>query len=215
MAAFKTAVVAMSLFAVGAAHAASVDVSFTRISSNASVNVESQFLATATTVAGDTSVVDFIIRNNVGVASSISEIYFDNGAVSSLFSTGSIVEQVGTNFVFGSASPPDLPGGDSLTHPFNVTVSFLADAKGNPNIGVNTATDLVRIRFALLGGVMFDDVADALADGSLRIGFHVRSIGEDEDSDAFVSTSIVPLPGPGALGTAGLLAALGVRRRRG
>ncbi len=74
MATLNTAVVAMGLFAAGAAHAASVDVSFTRITSNASVNVESQFVATATTVAGDSSVIDFIIRNNVGVASSISEI---------------------------------------------------------------------------------------------------------------------------------------------
>ena len=119
--------------------------------------------------------------------------------------------------MFGSATPPNLPGGNSLTDSFQVTSSFLADAQGNPNKGVNAASDLVRIRFALLGGIVFDDVADGLADGSLRLGFHVRSIGEDEDSDSFVSnggTPIVPLPGPGALGAAGLLAAFGVRGRR-
>lgn len=196
--------------------ASSVDISYTRITSNSSVNVESQFLTTMSTVIGDSSVIDFIFSNNVGIASSISEIYFDNGTASSLFDSGAITEQIGTSFLFGSANPGDLPGGNALSEPFNVTLSFLADAQGNPSNGVSTSSDLLRIRLTLLSGITFGDVQAALGSGDLRLGFHVRSIGSDGNSDAFVGDppSIVPLPTPALLGAGGLLACLSPRRRR-
>lgn len=206
-----------------AAIADSVNISFTRITSNSSQNVESQFAVTATEVSGNSSVVDFIFRNDVGIASSISEIYFDNGSSSSLFSSGSIVEQIGTQFSYGSASPGDLPGGNSMADTFDVTPGFLADAQGNPNKGLNGAGELVRFRFTYLGGVTFADVVSALGSDALRIGFHVRAIGEDGESDSFVSTMMppgggggpmVPVPSPALLGAAGLGAVAGVRRRR-
>lgn len=198
------------------ASAASVDVSFSRITSNSGDNVEAQFLTTVSTVAGDSTVLDFIFRNAVGVASSISEIYFDNGLVSTLFASGSIVQQVGTAFVYGSGSPGNLPGGNSLVDSFTVTPGILADAQGNPNVGINSASDLLRIRMALLAGVTFGSVSDALASGDLRIGMHVRAIGTGGQSDSFVTIPpppMVPLPSGAAMGFAGLIA-LSARRRR-
>ncbi|RMH23920.1 MAG: hypothetical protein D6693_10500 [Planctomycetota bacterium] len=212
---FQTLSVIAALAGAGAARAASVDVSYTRITSNSGQNVESQFITTVTEVAGDPTVIDFIFRNNVGIASSISEVYFDNGATSSLFSGGAIAQQVGASFVFGSASPPDLPGGNSLADPFDVTPGFLADAQGNPSVGLNTASDLLRIRMTLLAGVTFGDVESALGTGALRLGMHVRAIGDDGESDSFVNgpPPIVPLPGGGAMGLAALTI-LASRRRR-
>jgi hypothetical protein len=198
--------------------AGSVDISYSRITSNSSENVESQFVTTMSTVLGDSSVIDFIFSNNVGIASSISEVYFDNGASSSLFGSGFIAEQIGTNFNFGSANPGNLPGGNSMTEPFNVTLSFLADAQGNPTKGVSESGDLLRIRMSLLSGITFGDVESALESGDLRLGFHVRAIGADGNSDSFVSGGgqppIVPLPPPALLGAGGLLACLSPRRRR-
>ena len=220
MNAYRSIACAIGLAAIsGVASADSVDISFTRITSNSSQNVESQFAVTATEVSGNSAVVDFIFRNNIGIQSSISEIYFDNGSTSSLFASGSIVEQVGTQFNYGSASPGDLPGGNSMVDTFDVTSGFLADAQGNPNKGLNGADELVRFRFTFLGGMAFSDVVSALESDSLRIGFHVRSIGDDGNSDSFVSYmpengAMVPLPSPMLLGAAGVGLVAGVRRRR-
>jgi len=68
----------------------------------------------------------------------------------------------------------------------------------------------------LIPGMAFGDVIAALEDGALRIGMHVRSIGVDEESDAFVNGPpgvVIPTPTAGAWGLAGL-ALIGARRRR-
>ncbi len=218
----KTILTTMAVAAAfnSAAFADSVDISFSRITSNSSQNVESQFKVTMMEVAGDSSVVEFVFRNNVGVASSISEIYFDNGSSSPLFTSGSIVEQIGTQFNYGSGSPGNLPGGNSMTESFDVTPGFLADAQGNPSKGLNDNDELVRFRFSLQNAVSYSDVLASLSTTALRIGFHVRAIGEDGNSDSFVNRTpteggpMVPLPSPMLLGAAGLGALAGVRRRR-
>lgn len=201
------------------AMAASVDISFSRITNNADQNIASQLVVTAKTVDGNSSVVDFVFKNLVGINSSVREIYFDNGATSSLFSAGSIAEQVGTAFVYGASSPPNLPGGSSMAETFSVTPGFLADAQGHPSKGINTSADMLRFRLTLLGGVDFNDVLAALASGDLRIGMHVGSIGAKEDSDSFVNDPIpamtpMPMPTPALLGAAGLSALAMTRRRR-
>lgn len=193
-----------------------VDVGFSRITSNANENVEGQFNLRIETVVGDTSVVDFTFTNNVGIASSISEIYIDNGSpTGEVLDSGSIFAQSGTNFVWNSATPPDLPGGNSLGDPFDVTPGLLGDAQGNPSNGIDAFGEFLTVRISFQAGKAFADILDGLLDGSLRVGLHVRAIGSEEESDSFVNDPplIVPMPTTAALASLGLLG-MGVRRRR-
>lgn len=194
----------------------SVAISFMRITSNAAENVELQFVSVLSTVTGQPGMVDFTFTNNVGTASSISEIYFDTSDSPSEFASGAILLEIGTNFSFGGANPSNLPGGNTLTTPFNATELFSSGAVGNPVNGINTSSDSLTIRFTLSGSLMFADIVDAIESGALRIGLHVRSIGANEESDGFVNMPpvVVPLPSASMLGFAGLGVLVGRRPRR-
>ncbi|NWG13780.1 MAG: PEP-CTERM sorting domain-containing protein [Acidobacteria bacterium] len=131
----------------------------------------------------------FAYTNAVGIASSISEIYIDDGTVVSF---DRIINNLGgyTLFTGPGAHPGNLPGGQGLTPPFVATQIFSADAQGNPIVGVDSAADIVGVVYTVNGGL--DGLEAALADGSLRVGLHLRSIGSEGDSDSFVDT--VPEP---------------------
>lgn len=213
---FLRAAIASPCIAIGASsQAASVDISFTRLTANAAENVASQLNATLSTVSGQPGMVDFIFTNNVGVDSSVSEIYFDNGNPAMHFASGAIVGQVGTEFVFGGADPGNLPSGENMDPSFNATSVFSSDAQGNPSKGIDTSTDLLTIRMTLLASLTYQDVVDALESSDLRIGLHLRSIGSGGESDNFINNSIAPVPAPlsSLLGLAGL-GMLASRRRR-
>ena len=115
-----------------------------------------------------------------------------------------------TDFANG-ANPSNLPGGETVTPPFEATQIFSADAQGNPSKGVDSSIDIVGLAFELLAGKDIDDVIAALDSGELRIGLHVRAIGPD--SDSFVNGSQIPEPTTAALAVAATLC-LAVRRRR-
>jgi MYXO-CTERM domain-containing protein len=206
------AVLALSL--AGAGIAAPVNVSFFRVEPhNSSQNPAAQFsVSVDEVIPGPGGRVSFTFRNNVGIASSISEVYFDDGTLLGISS----ITQGGASFVGGSANPGDLPGGQNLTPPFHVTQGFLADAQGNPSVGIDTASDFLTINFNLINNKTFADTIWALQTGGLRIGMHVRAIGTGGQSDAFVNNAVtqsVPLPTVGAMGVAGLMGLGAVRRR--
>ena len=73
-------VVGIAALAGSAASAlgATVNFGFTRITANASQNVASQFNVAVSDVAGQPTQVKFKFTNAVGIASSISEIYYDD-----------------------------------------------------------------------------------------------------------------------------------------
>lgn len=168
--------------------------------------------------------VDFTFRNLSALGSAVTEIYFDDGTllgIAALFDSGSGV----TFSQVGSAAPPNLPGGEQVDPPFQVTQGFAADtgsggnAKGVENKLDGGVQEFVTVRFELLGGQTFADTLAALngplGDGSdLRVGLHVRGFA-GASSEAFVNAMPVPEPGNWSLMLSGLAAAgLMVRRRR-
>jgi hypothetical protein len=200
-----------SMFAIalcaGGAAATPIDITFHRITSNGPTNVASQFHCSIAPYSphGENGA-SFTFTNAVGIASSISEIYFADGTI--LRPADSFIINHGTQFTQG-ANPGDLPGGASISPAFHSTVLFNSDAVGNPRRGVDghdvngaVMADSVTMNI-LLGDrtnvhhyVDFAEMLKALTEGRLRIGLHVRAIGNGGQSDSFVNNPYVPPPPP-------------------
>ncbi len=131
--------------------------------------------------------------SNVGAsASSITDIYFDDGT---LLGIASVTNSSGVSFSQG-ASPGNLPAGNNASPAFVATAGFTADSDApvQPN-GVNPG-ETVTIVFNLQSGGTFGDVLAELGDGRLRIGVHVQGFASG-GSEALVNT---PVPEAGTLG---------------
>lgn len=208
---------AATLAVASAAQASSIDIFFGRITNNNVQNPGSQFKAVLSDVSGQPNKVTFTFTNNVGIASSISEIYYDDRAPLQLLTLQTPLTQVGCNFTPGGANPGNLPGGNVLSPAFNAVQAFSADAQGNPSEGIDTAADSLTMTFTLQGGASFATVVNAISNGTLRIGLHVRAIGTQGGSDSFVNGNFVPVP-PAAMAGGALMAGLlgigAIRRRR-
>lgn len=146
--------------------------------------------------------VRFTFKNMGTLASSITDVYFDDG---SLLSLAYFEEDTGVSFSAG-ASPPNLPGGENAIPPF--VASFAADS--DPPVshnGVNPGEQL-RIIFNLQPGRTIPDVVEDLTSGALRVGIHVQGFASG-GSESFVN---IPVPEPASI-LPGLLAAVLWRRR--
>lgn len=198
--------------------------SFYRITNNGNADVAGQLSVEVAAVG--TAQVSFKFSNSGQIASTIADVYFDDGA---LLGIASITDS-GDGVAFSHpATPADLPGGNLVG--FETTVNFSADAD-NPvaKNGVDKLDEWVAIIFNLKErspGVLmnFTDVIDAIErptdDLSLRIGLHVQAIGTTGGSDGYVNLED-PAPGPNpvpeptslAVWGLGLAAAAFYRRRR-
>ena len=141
----------------------------------------------------------FTFRNAGPEASSITDVYFDNG---SLFSIESIDNSdLGVSFS-QLATPTELSGGNNLPEPFVTTAGLSADSDPpvQPN-GVNPSESLA-IQMNLQAGQNFNDVINELNSGDLRVGIRVQGYASG-GSEAFVNT-IIPVP------SALLLSSIGV-----
>ena len=159
----------------------------------------------------------FTFHNNGPMESSITDVYFDDGALVTLAKIFD-AESVAPDPVYPGvdfeqfATPPDLPGGNTLLPPFEVSAGFLADSEQPvASNGVNPG-EALGILFTLAPGKTFADVITGIELGftnpipepdlSLRIGLRVQSYGEDNEfSDGFILT---PEPASLLLGSIGI-----------
>jgi hypothetical protein len=130
----------------------------------------------------------FTFTNTGPSASSITDIYFDDG---SLLGIASIVESPpSVDFGIG-ASPPNLPDANNCPGPdFATTAGFSADSESptQPS-GVNPG-ESVGILFNLQAGKTFADVINDLNSGALRIGIHVQGFASG-GSESFINSSVI------------------------
>lgn len=195
---------------------------FLRISNGGLVNDALGSQLSVDVTAGAQGTVNFEFTNPIGIASSITDIYFDDGH---LLAIASLTQTSGVSFQQASidkVAPPDLPGGSSITPQFNVTGLFKADSNAptSPN-GINAANESLIVNFSLKNNATFENVISDLASGALRIGLHVQSINTEplglpsgsSDSQAYVNGGpVVPAPAAVVLGVIGI-SMIGIARR--
>ena len=141
---------------------------------------------------------------NVGASqSTIAGVYWDDA--SGLLSSLASISNMGVSFS-ANGSPPDLPGGNSISPPFSADFRVNANSPA-PQNGVNPG-DTLDVVFNLQGGVTPADVISALNSGALRVGLHVINFASGG------SESLVNVPEPGTLLLVGAGVAWLARRGR-
>lgn len=188
-----TALAVVALVSVAADGAKASTVGFFNISNNSGLadDVEDQ-LSVNVGVIGDEAT--FTFKNNVGIASSITDIYFDDD--DSLLDSLVAINGSGGDVSFTEgAAPGNLPGGKPFS--FMADFSLDSDSRGGlPQNGVDDALESVSVVFQLVQILTLDELLDAILAGGLRIGLHVQAM-PGGGSDGFISgAGIVPNPIP-------------------
>ena len=203
----------LALFAVvlvsawSAAPASAELYSFECLTNNSGIcaSIAGQFTVNVTDPPGAGNVL-FTFTNNGPVASSITDVYFDDGT---LLGIAAVTDGSGTNFEQGAA-PPDLPAGNAVNPDFQTTAGFSADSEAPVEANGANPGESFSILFNLINGKTFADTIAAIeagfactaldpapggnCDGTLRIGIHVQAIGTSGNSDALILTGEPDIP---------------------
>ena len=210
--------------AAAPAQAALVTFDFRCISSGVAAACEAgqaQFVMEVTDVfsGSSTGQVLFAFRNTGPAASSITDLYFDDGT---LLGIAAVRNSAGTNFAQGAA-PGNLPGGSSMAPAFRTTAGFSADSNPptQPN-GANPGEQIGIVFNTINGKTLFDVIAalngetvDDNGAPALRVGLHAQGfVGGDSASFVNSQAAVVPLPASALLLLCGLGPLLAFLRRK-
>ena len=205
--------IAIGLLTGGPAHAALFG--FDNITNNnaGDAAIGELQISVEVTDAGSDQVL-FTFLNSGPEASSIADVYFDDGSLLDfvyLIDADDNGGDPGVDFSQG-ASPPNLPGANNASPPFvtSADLSFDSDPPAQPN-GVNPGESL-GILFDILSGSSFDDVIDSIESTDLRIGIHVQGFASG-GSESFVNNP-VPEPATMLLLGSGLISLAGSGRKK-
>jgi hypothetical protein len=187
------------------------------------------------TDAGSNQVL-FLFSNAGPLASSITDIYFEDGT---LLGLATIFDKDVDPVVYAGVdfdqpvSPSSLPGGATLNPAFTATAAFSVDSASPIKVnGINPGESL-GLLYTLQSGLTFSDAITAINTGftspdpslydnkgnllhagtTLRIGLHVQGVGQNGDySDSFILTPIPPSVIIGILGL--FVGILGLKLRK-
>ena len=203
-------VAALLVIPTGSLQAQEVKIPFYQITNNEPGNFDLITPQLFMYVYNGASSAKFRFENEGPIASSITNVFFDDGTL--IGSTLSIVN--GPGVIFAEGVPPnDLPGGNSAPYYFDADREFNTGATSPPPAnGVEPPDEWVLLEFELVGGSLSDVLAE-LENETLRVGIHVQGIGGAENSESYIN---VPIPEPASMTLLGMgaLALLRYRRKR-
>jgi len=184
--------------------------SFSNITNNSTIQLSDQL---SVVVSEASSGVEFTLLNDVGIASSITDVYFDLGTNTDLFSNFTISDMSsGVSFDL-APHPENLPAGE--------TINFYSDFGGDSTSpatlenGVNATGEYITFLASLGSGWLgYDNFINNIFDGDFRIGMHIQGIdgAGSEDSDSYVNA--VPVPAAAWLFGTALLGFFTASKRR-
>jgi len=131
----------------------------------------------------------FTFRNAGPEASSITDIYVDDG---SLLTLAVIHNTTGSVEFSPDPAPPNLPRAQNVVPVFVADASLSADSDSPTQpMGINPYESL-GIEYTISAGADFQTVIDELNTGVMRIGIHVQGY-DSEGSESFINKTPEPV----------------------
>ncbi|MCE5184706.1 MAG: hypothetical protein LLF76_01090 [Planctomycetaceae bacterium] len=132
-----------------------------------------------------------MFRNSGPAASSICDIYFDNGPLGTgVLQSISSIDNSSPGVSFSEdAKPANLPAGKTIGFQTTLGLSLDSDSPVQPN-GINPGEYL---GVSLLAS-SYNDVLTELNSGALRIGLHVQGFANGSSESYVNGISVVPVP---------------------